>query len=82
MATRKRVTSETGAYMSQYDQEIEKRLAALESQAHTPCGGGATSASIDAAGLPPLPPRKTSDLYDRVSALENRLEALIAKLSK
>jgi hypothetical protein len=29
MATRK-VTSETGAYMSQYDQEVEKRLQALE----------------------------------------------------
>ena len=26
--------------MSQYDQEVEKRLKALESQAHTPCGGG------------------------------------------
>ena len=30
MATRKKVTSETGAYMSQYDQEVEKRLKALE----------------------------------------------------
>ena len=82
MATRKRVTSETGAYMSQYDQEIEKRLASLESQAHKPCGGGATSASIDTTGIPALPERKSSDLYQRVTALENRLEALIAKLSK
>ena len=30
--------------MSEYDQEVEKRLQALESQAHTPCGGGDTSA--------------------------------------
>ena len=30
MATRK--TSTTGAYMSQYDQEVEKRLKALEAQ--------------------------------------------------
>lgn len=82
MATRKRVTSETGAYMSQYDQEIEKRLAALEAQSHTPCGGGASSASIDTTAIPALPERKTSDLYQRVAALENRLEALIAQLSK
>lgn len=81
MATRKRVTSETGAYMSQYDQEIEKRLAALEAQSHTPCGG-ASSASIDTTAIPALPERKTSDLYQRVAALENRLEALIAQLSK
>jgi len=33
-------TSESGAYMSQYDQEVEKRLQALEGKAHTPCGGG------------------------------------------
>ena len=39
MATTKK-TSSSGAYMSQYDQEVEKRLKALESQAHTPCGGG------------------------------------------
>ena len=29
--------------MSQYDQEVEQRLQALESQAHTPCGGGGAS---------------------------------------
>ena len=32
MATRKK--SESGAYMSQYDTEVEKRLKALESQTH------------------------------------------------
>ncbi len=31
MASRK-ATSETGAYMSQYDQEVEKRLTALEAK--------------------------------------------------
>ena len=36
-------TSESGAYMSQYDQEVEKRLQALEAKAHTPCGGGGAS---------------------------------------
>ena len=36
-------TSETGAYMSQYDQEVEQRLQALEAQAHTPCSGGGAS---------------------------------------
>ena len=47
MATSRRrssaTTSESGAYMSQYDQEVEQRLQALESQAHTPCGGGGAS---------------------------------------
>ena len=36
-------TSESGAYMSQYDQEVEKRLQALEAQAHTPCSDGGVS---------------------------------------
>ena len=26
--------------MSEYDQEVERRLTALESQAHTPCASG------------------------------------------
>ena len=30
--TSKRVTSESGSYMSQYDQEVEKRLNALEAE--------------------------------------------------
>ena len=29
--------SKTGAYMSQYDNEVEKRLSALESKAHEKC---------------------------------------------
>ena len=51
MATRKRTTSESGAYMSQYDTEVEKRLVAIEAEikaikeglanhGHTSAGGG------------------------------------------
>ncbi len=47
MATRKRTTSESGAYMSQYDNEVEKRLQALEAEAHTK-PTGATQAKVDA----------------------------------
>jgi hypothetical protein len=47
MATRKRTTSESGAYMSQYDTEVEKRLQALEAEAHTK-PTGATQAKVDA----------------------------------
>jgi broad specificity phosphatase PhoE len=44
MASTKRVVkSDSGATMSQYDQEVEKRLQALEAKAHTPCGGGGAS---------------------------------------
>ena len=38
MATRSK--SSSGAYMSQYDNEVEKRLQALEAQAHEKCDGG------------------------------------------
>jgi hypothetical protein len=40
MSTRKTIKSESGATMSQYDQEVEKRLKALESKAHAKCDGG------------------------------------------
>ena len=36
--------SSSGAAMSKYDVEVEKRLQALEEKAHTPCGGGDTYA--------------------------------------
>ena len=32
--TRKEATSDSGAYMSQYDQEVEVRLKSLEEKAH------------------------------------------------
>ena len=43
--------SASGAAMSKYDVEVEKRLQALEAKAHTPCGGGSASeleAKLDA----------------------------------
>ena len=44
MATsrRKSTTSESGAYMSQYDQEVETRLKALEAKS----GGGASASKL------------------------------------
>jgi len=43
MSTRKKTTSESGAFMSKYDVEVESRLQKLEAQTHTPCGGGSSS---------------------------------------
>ena len=50
MATRRTVKSESGATMSQYDQEVEKRLQALEAKAHSKCdgGGGGDVAALEA----------------------------------
>jgi len=82
MSRTKRVaTSESGAYMSQYDTEVETRLQALESKAHTPCQGGGASAKVDPSGLPPLAAKKGTDAITKIKALEARLEALIAQLS-
>ena len=41
MATKR--TSDSGAYMSKYDQEVEKRLKALEEQSHTKPTGATQS---------------------------------------
>ena len=49
MATRRTVRSESGASMSQYDQEVEKRLQALEAKAHEKCEGGASGGGDVAA---------------------------------
>ena len=40
--------SASGAAMSKYDVEVESRLQALESKAHTKCDGGG-SGSVDSA---------------------------------
>lgn len=50
MATRRTVKSESGASMSQYDQEVEQRLLALEAKAHSQCdgGGGGDVAALEA----------------------------------
>lgn len=80
MATRKPIISDISSYSSKNDSEVERRLAALESKSHTPCGGG--SAKLNKEELPALAPKKQSTVNDRIAALENRLEALIAQLSK
>ena len=54
--------SASGASMSQYDVEVEARLKALESKAHTPCGG----AGVDEDRLAALE-AKVDDLIDRLS---------------
>jgi len=43
--------SVSGMSMSQYDIEVEKRLQALEAQAHTPCGGDAATSEKRIAEL-------------------------------
>ena len=53
--------STSGAAMSQYDVEVEARLQALESQAHTPCGGGSDDERIAALEA------KVDDLIGRLS---------------
>ena len=40
--------SASGAAMSKYDVEVEKRLQALEAKAHTPCGGGGSASGLEA----------------------------------
>jgi len=58
MATKKSVgatsfssASAPSASAPQNDQQIEKRLQALEAQAHTPCGGGAGASEERIAAL-------------------------------
>ncbi len=63
MATRK--TSETGAYMSQYDTEVEKRLKALESHSH-PTPTGKTQKEVD---------DKIASLEKKVAELQAKCDA-------
>jgi|TARA_B100001093_G_scaffold235774_1_gene225984 hypothetical protein len=69
MSTRKTVKSESGATMSQYDQEVEKRLKALESKAHAKCdgGGGGDVAALEA---------KVDDLIAKLKTLRTLREVL------
>tara|TARA_B100000902_G_scaffold3311_1_gene4199 strand:- start:178 stop:411 length:234 start_codon:yes stop_codon:yes gene_type:complete len=50
MASR-RATSETGAYMSQYDQEVEKRLSALEAKPKAAASGSHAGCDAKIAAL-------------------------------
>lgn len=58
--------------------KVEERLSALEAKAHEKCDGG--GAKLNAEGLPPLASRK-DEAFKRITALEERLEALISALS-
>jgi len=66
MASRK-ATSETGAYMSQYDQEVEKRLIALEAKPKAaPAPASGSHAGCDA----------------KIAALEAKVDMLVGILKK
>jgi len=66
MASRK-ATSETGAYMSQYDQEVEKRLIALEAKPKAaPASASGSHAGCDA----------------KIAALEAKVNMLVGILKK
>ena len=74
MSTRKTVKSESGATMSQYDQEVEKRLKALESKAHAKCekcddksAGGVNVAALEA---------KVDDLIAKLKTLRTLRDVL------
>ena len=65
MATRRTVKSESGATMSQYDQEVEQRLQALEAKAHEKCEGrtgGGDVAALEA---------KVDDLIEKLKTFKN-----------
>jgi hypothetical protein len=64
MSTRKTVKSESGATMSQYDQEVEKRLSALESKSHAKCDGKSAGGG-DVAALE----AKVDDLISKLKTL-------------
>ena len=70
MATRRTVKSESGATMSQYDQEVEKRLTALESQAHSKCDGNSSGGDVAALEA------KVDDLIKKLKTLRTLREVL------
>lgn len=63
MATRK--TSDSGAFMSKYDQEVESRLKALEAETHKK-PTGATQAKVD---------ERLAALEAEVASLKSQLES-------
>ena len=78
--------SASGASMSKYDVEVEKRLQALEAQAH-PVPTGATQKKVDdrlAALEAQAHPDRGSDEggTDRVSVLEAKVNKIISHISK
>ena len=73
MATRSK--SSSGAYMSQYDNEVEKRLTALESHTHD---------GINAGELQDLKKTIFENAVSpgRLAAVEKKVEQLIAIVSR
>ena len=70
MATRKK--SDSGAYMSQYDTEVEKRLQALESHTHD-------ASSFDAATVEDIKKSIFDNgiSSDKVAEIDSKLNQLI-----
>ena len=66
MAKGKAAKSATGAAMSKYDVEVEKRLKALEAEAHPKCDHGTGDAPVGDLGL----------IEHRLSIIEGRLDQL------
>jgi hypothetical protein len=60
--------------------KLEERLEKLEKVSHKPCGGS-QPAKFDLSNLPQLPDKKTTTVEKRLSALEDKLEELINRLS-
>ena len=82
MAIRKK--SESGAYMSQYDTEVEKRLSALEAavkglQSHSHDDSGGDTASLQQVKNEIFEARKGLDSYDK---LNDRLTSLVTQIKK
>ena len=64
--------SESGAYMSKYDQEVEKRLTALEATAHAKCEGAGGGDSERIAALE----ARVDELIVKLKTLRNIREVL------
>ena len=64
MAKGKAAKSATGAAMSKYDVEVEKRLKALEAEAHPKCDHGTADAPVGDLGL----------IEHRLNIIEGRLD--------
>ena len=80
--------SASGASMSKYDVEVEKRLQALEAQAHKPPTGATQKkdderlAALEAEAHPKCHHGTEEGDSDRVSVLEARLDKLVNTLKK
>ena len=63
--------SSSGASMSKYDVEVEKRLKALEAKAHEQCNDGGDASLEERVSIIEAVLRKNDQLaFDRLAALE------------